>query len=78
MNCKSCCRKSESGRREKISPNTLRYYFVQKRFQLGMDIYSLSRLLRHEDISITKRYLQSLDDVRIIKTAIKKSPLMTI
>jgi hypothetical protein len=74
MNCKYYWRKSESRRREKIRPHTLRHYFVQKRFQLLMDIYSLPLLLD----TIQKRYLQPLNDVMIVETAIKTSPLMTI
>ena len=44
----------------------------------GLDVYSLSRLLGHEDISITKRYLQSIQDDSIIELASTTSPLMNI
>ena len=40
--------------------------------------YSLSRLLGHEDITITKRYLQSIQDDSIIELATNTSPLMSI
>ncbi len=44
----------------------------------GLDVYSLSRLLGHEDISITKRYLQSMTDEDIVVNAVKTSPLMNL
>ncbi|WP_204524746.1 tyrosine-type recombinase/integrase [Litchfieldia alkalitelluris] len=43
----------------RISPHTIRHTYAQLMLQNGCDVYSLSRVLGHEDISITKRYLQS-------------------
>jgi integrase/recombinase XerD len=62
----------------RISPHTLRHTFAQMMLQNGCDVYSLSRLLGHEDISITKRYLQSLEDEKIIELSVKSSPLMNL
>jgi integrase/recombinase XerD len=62
----------------RISPHTIRHTYAQLMLQNGIDVYSLSRLLGHEDISITKRYLQSIDDEKVIEKAIGISPLMNL
>ena len=62
----------------RCSPHTLRHWFAQEQLKNGNDCYSVSRLLGHENITITKRYLQSLRDEDIIDMSIKTSPLMNI
>ena len=62
----------------RCSPHTIRHYYAQTMLRSGLDVYSLSRLLGHEDISITKRYLQSIQDDNIIELASTTSPLMNI
>lgn len=62
----------------RISPHTIRHTYSQLMLQNGCDVYSLSRLLGHEDISITKRYLQSMKDKQIIDLSMKSSPLMNM
>lgn len=62
----------------RCSPHTCRHYFAQAQLRNGLDVYSLSRLLGHEDISITKRYLQGLQDEKIIEMGIETSPLMNL
>lgn len=62
----------------RCSPHTLRHYFAQKQLRNGLDVYSLSRLLGHEKIEITKRYLEGLEDATIVDNAIKTSPLMNL
>ena len=66
--------------REEIrcSPHTCRHYFAQAQLRNGLDVYSLSRLLGHEDIAITKRYLQGLKDTEVLELGIKSSPLMNL
>lgn len=66
--------------REEIrcSPHTARHYFAQAHLRNGLDVYSLSRLLGHENINITKRYLQSLQDSSIVEMAVKTSPLRNV
>lgn len=59
----------------RCSPHTARHYFAQTHLRNGLDVYSVSRLLGHENISITKRYLQSLKDCSIMEMAVKTSPL---
>ena len=73
------CGKEAKVRTEiRCSPHTCRNYFAQAQLKNGLDVYSLSRLLGHEDISITKRYLQGLNDKSIVKRSIKPSPLMNL
>ena len=57
------------------SPHTCRHYYAQAQLRNGCDVYTLSRLLGHENISITKRYLQSITDNQILDLAIKTTPL---
>lgn len=44
----------------RCSPHTARHYYAQANLRNGLDVYSLSRLLGHESINITKLYLSSL------------------
>jgi integrase/recombinase XerD len=62
----------------RCSPHTIRHYFAQAQLRNGLDVYSLSRLLGHENISITKRYLQGLQDESILEMSVKTSPLMNL
>jgi len=62
----------------RCSPHTIRHYFAHKQLQGGLDVYSFSRLLGHERIEITKRYLEGLEDASIVDKAIKTSPLMNL
>ena len=72
---------SQAGKRAGVrqsvrcSPHTARHYYAQANLRNGLDVYSLSRLLGHENINITKRYLQSLQDESIVEMAVKSSPL---
>lgn len=59
----------------RCSPHTLRHYYCQAQLRNGLDVYSLSRVVGHEDISITKRYLQSIKDADVLEMAVKTSPL---
>ena len=69
-----------AGVRKKVrcSPHTARHYYAQANLRNGLDVYSLSRLLGHENINITKRYLQSLQDENIVNMAVKSSPLSNL
>lgn len=69
-----------AGVRDEIrcSPHTIRHWHAQEQLRNGLDVYSLSRLLGHENISITKRYLQSIKDEDIINLSLKTSPLMNV
>ncbi|WP_455543381.1 tyrosine-type recombinase/integrase [Intestinibacter sp.] len=62
----------------RCSPHTFRHYYAQKHLRNGLDIYTLSRLLGHETVGITKTYLQSLQDSEVIEMGIITSPLMNL
>ncbi len=62
----------------RCSPHTIRHWYAQEQLRNNLDVYSLSRLLGHENITITKRYLQSIKDEDIVDLSIKSSPLMNL
>lgn len=62
----------------RCSPHTCRHFYAQTMVKNGIDIYSLSRLLGHGNISITQRYLESMLDKDIVEKSMKTSPLMNI
>lgn len=69
-----------AGVREEIrcSPHTLRHYAIQSNLRNGLDLYSCSRIAGHENIQITKRYLQGIETENILEMAQKTSPLMNL
>lgn len=75
---KVCGQKANIRKDIRCSPHTCRHYFAQAQLRNGLDVYSLSRLLGHENISITKRYLQSINDGDIVEMSVKTSPLMNL
>lgn len=62
----------------RCSPHTIRHYYAQFMLRQGLDVYTVSRLLGHENIMITKRYLQSLRDEEIVSMSVDTSPLMKL
>ena len=73
----------EAGKRasiedKRVSPHTFRHFFSVQCILNGIDIYTLSKLLGHSEISTTQRYLQSLEDFELIKKAMPSSPLMNL
>ena len=46
----------------RVSPHTCRHFFAQQQVKMGTDLYTISRLLGHENIGITQTYLNSLRD----------------
>ncbi len=62
----------------RISPHTCRHYYAQTQLKNGCDLYTLSRLLGHTNINITKRYLQSMQDDDVLIIGAKTSPLMNL
>lgn len=74
----------EAGRRagvkgKRVSPHTFRHFYSVQSLTAGnMDVYSLSRLLGHGEISVTQRYLSSLNDLQLSEKAISSSPLMNL
>lgn len=62
----------------RVSPHTCRHFFAQQQIKMGTDLYTISRLLGHENISITQIYLNSLQDADIIKMAQGHSVLLNM
>ncbi len=62
----------------RVSPHTCRHFYAQQHIKMGTDLYTISRLLGHENIGITQTYLNSLRDKDIISIAKQKSVLMSI
>lgn len=62
----------------RISPHTLRHTFAQSQLRMGTDLYTISRLLGHENISITQTYLRSLRDEDIVQQSRQRSVLQSM
>ena len=59
-------------------PHTCRHTYAQMQLMNGLDIYSLSRILGHESISVTQTYLNVIRDERVLIQGNKTSPLMNL
>ena len=66
--------------REEIrcSPHTCRHYYAQAQLKNGCDLFTVSRLLGHNNINITKRYLNSIETDDMLMISQKTSPLRNI
>lgn len=62
----------------RVSPHTCRHFFAQQQVKIGTDLYTISRLLGHENIGITQTYLNSLRNEEVIAIAKQKSVLMNM
>ena len=62
----------------RVSPHTCRHFFAQQQVKMGTDLYTISRLLGHENIQITQTYLNSLRDNDVIQIAKQKSVLLNM
>jgi integrase/recombinase XerD len=62
----------------RVSPHTFRHTFAQLSLKNGIDLYSLQKMLGHEDIKITQVYLRSMDNADIIKLSKKNSVLSNL
>ena len=54
------------------SPHTIRHYYSNQQILKGTDIYTLSLLLGHNDVSVTQMYLRSLDKNLLVLNSIKE------
>lgn len=70
--------KGEGIKDVRVSPHTCRHFFTQQQLKMGTDLYSISRLLGHENIRITQTYLNSLRDEEIVKITKQNSVLMNL
>ena len=62
----------------RVSAHTFRHTYAQYQLKNGLDIYSLARLLGHENIAITQTYLNGMRDEEVLTQAQKTSPLMNL
>ena len=62
----------------RVSPHTCRHFFAQQQVKMGTDLYTISRLLGHENISITQTYLNTLRDKDVIQAAKQHSVIMSL
>ncbi len=62
----------------RVSPHTCRHFYAQQQVKMGTDLYTISRLLGHENVQITQTYLNSLRDEDVINIAKQKSVLMSM
>ena len=62
----------------RVSPYTCRHTFAHLNLKNGIDLYTLSRLLGHESVSITQRYLEGITDEGVIQIARKSGVLENI
>ena len=68
----------ESVKGVRVSPHTCRHFFAQQQIKMGTDLYTISRLLGHENVQITQTYLNSLRDDDIINMTKQRSVLMNM
>lgn len=62
-----------------VHPHMFRHFYSVQTLNSGnIDVYSLSRLLGHSDVSTTQRYLQSMTHAQLEDKAILASPLTNI
>lgn len=62
----------------RVSPHTCRHTFAHQQLKNGLDLYSLSRLLGHESVTVTQRYLESIEDTQILTSARKTSVIANL
>lgn len=62
----------------RVSPHTCRHTYAHMQLRNGCNIYTLARLLGHENIAITQRYLEGIQDEEIIAVGRQISPLMNL
>lgn len=62
----------------RVSPHTCRHAFAHLQLKNGLDLYSLSRLMGHENVAITQRYLAGLQNTEIVKAAQKTGVLFNL
>ena len=70
-----CAKAVKVNPKVRVSPHTCRHTFAHQQLKNGLDLYSLSRLLGHESVTVTQRYLESMEDSEIINNAAKTSVL---
>lgn len=62
----------------RVSPHTFRHTFAHLQLKNGLDLYSLSRLMGHENVAITQKYLEGIRDDQVLKKAQKSGVLQNL
>ncbi len=62
----------------RVSPHTCRHTFAHLQLKNSLDLYSLSRLMGHESIAITQRYLEGIRDDQVLKAAQRTGVLQNL
>lgn len=62
----------------RVSPHTLRHTFAHMQLKNGLDLYSLSRLMGHENVMVTQRYLAGIQDKEVLEAAMKTGVLANL
>lgn len=75
---KDCGKECNVREEIRISPHTCRHYYAQTQLKNGCDLFTLSKLLGHTNINVTKRYLQSMHDDETLIMGTKTSPLSNL
>ena len=60
----------------RISSHACRYYYAQTQLKNGCDLFTVSKLLGHSIINITKRYLKFMSNDDVLEIAVRASPLL--
>lgn len=76
--CKEAGKGSNVSKDIRVSAHTFRHTYAQYQLRHGLDLYTLSRLLGHESISVTQTYLQGLRNEEVVSQGAKTSPLSTL
>lgn len=51
----------------RVSPHTCRHTFAHLQLRNGLDLYTLSRAMGHENVAITQRYLEGIQDDEMLR-----------
>ena len=62
----------------RVSPHTCRHTFAHLQLKNGLDLYSLSRLMGHENVAITQRYLEGIKDDLVLQKAQRTGVLQNL
>lgn len=62
----------------RVSPHTLRHTFAHMQLKNGLDLYTLSRVMGHENVAITQRYLEGIQDKEVLEAAMKTGVLANL
>ena len=62
----------------RVSPHTCRHTFAHLELKNGIDLYTLSRLMGHESVAITQRYLEGIKDDEMLRKAQKAGVLANL